>query len=61
MLKILVTGGNGFIGSHLCEKLLSEGYDTSILDIKFNENTNGVNCKKIQCDITNYESIKKIT
>ena len=59
MLKILVTGGNGFIGSHLCEELLSEGYDTSILDIKFNENTNGVNCKKIQCDITNYKSLKE--
>ena len=30
--KALVTGGAGFIGSHLCEKLLQEGSEISILD-----------------------------
>lgn len=34
--KILVTGGAGFIGSHLCERLLSEGYDVASLD-NFND------------------------
>ena len=32
MKKILVTGGCGFIGSHLVEKLLQEGWETVILD-----------------------------
>jgi UDP-glucuronate 4-epimerase len=31
-MRILVTGGAGFIGSHLVEKLLSVGHDMAILD-----------------------------
>lgn len=31
MSKILVTGANGFIGSHLCELLLDSGYDVKAL------------------------------
>lgn len=31
-MRVLVTGGAGFIGSHLCERLLSEGHDVLCLD-----------------------------
>ena len=31
-MRILVTGGAGFIGSHLCERLLREGHDVLCLD-----------------------------
>src|SRR5436853_324809 len=31
-MRILVTGGAGFIGSHLCERLVSEGNDVICLD-----------------------------
>jgi len=31
-MRILVTGGAGFIGSHLCERLLIEGHDVVCLD-----------------------------
>lgn len=35
MKKILVTGGAGFIGSHLCTRLLKEGNDVICLDNYF--------------------------
>ena len=33
--RILVTGGAGFLGSHLCERLLSDGHDVICLDNYF--------------------------
>ncbi|HVU17727.1 MAG TPA: UDP-glucuronic acid decarboxylase family protein [Candidatus Didemnitutus sp.] len=31
-MRILVTGGAGFLGSHLCERLITEGHDLVCLD-----------------------------
>ncbi len=31
-MRVLVTGGAGFIGSHICERLLKEGYEVICLD-----------------------------
>ncbi|MCF8453572.1 MAG: SDR family oxidoreductase [Pedobacter sp.] len=32
MSRILITGGAGFIGSHLCDRMLAEGHDVICLD-----------------------------
>ena len=31
-MKILITGGAGYIGSHTCVELLQAGYETVVLD-----------------------------
>jgi UDP-glucuronate decarboxylase len=35
MKKILVTGGAGFLGSHLCDRLIAQGHDVICLDSFF--------------------------
>ncbi len=41
-MRILITGGGGFIGSHLCERLLSEGHDIVCLDNFFTGNKGNI-------------------
>ncbi len=38
--NILVTGGLGYIGSHLCVKLLEKNYNVSIIDDLSNSKIN---------------------
>ena len=34
-MRVLATGGAGFLGSHLCDRLLADGHETIALDNLF--------------------------
>jgi UDP-glucuronate decarboxylase len=40
--RILVTGGAGFLGSHLCERLLNEGHDVLCVDNYYTGNKDNI-------------------
>jgi UDP-glucuronate decarboxylase len=42
MKKILVTGGAGFLGSHLCERLVNEGHHVLCVDNYFTGSKNNI-------------------
>jgi UDP-glucuronate decarboxylase len=57
--RILVTGGAGFLGSHLCERMVNDGHDVICLDNFFTSQKNNVahllgrpNFELIRHDIT---------
>jgi len=50
-MKILVTGGTGFIGSHLVDKLIDEGHEVIVLDINLNVDQKNPKATYIMADI----------
>jgi nucleoside-diphosphate-sugar epimerase len=59
--KVLITGANGFIGSHLCEFLLNTGYEIRALVRKTSnlDNISHLNLELCYGDITNIDSLEK--
>lgn len=61
-LKILVTGGNGFIGSHLAQDLFQAGYFVRVVDIKPNPYMNYQFCSEnILTDLRSKEQALKLS
>ena len=68
-MKILVTGGAGYIGSHTCVELLNAGYEVVVVDNYYNsvpevlnrvEKITGKSLVKYECDIRDREGLEKL-
>jgi len=63
--KVAVTGGAGFIGSHLVDRLLGEGHDILVLDNfstgrveNLSAHIDNNKLQVIEVDIANFQDIK---
>ena len=68
-MKILVTGGAGYIGSHTCVQLLEAGHDIVVLDnldnsceksLEVVKKLTGKDFKFYKVDLLNYEDVEKV-
>ena len=64
-MRVLVTGGAGFLGSHLCDRLLAEGHDVIAMDNLITGSTDNIahlagnrRFQFIHHDVTEYIYIK---
>ena len=68
-MKILVTGGTGYIGSHTCVELLDAGYEVVIIDnlsnskkevVDYIEKITNKKVKFYEEDVQNKDALRKI-
>ncbi|WP_191561453.1 UDP-glucose 4-epimerase GalE [Metabacillus idriensis] len=68
-MKILVTGGAGYIGSHICVELLDAGYDIVVVDNFCNSHPEAIDRVKLitgkdfvsyDCDLGHKEEVEKV-
>jgi len=64
-MRILITGGAGFLGSHLCDRMLAEGHDVVAMDNLITGNTDNIDhlagnkhFKFIEHNVTDYIYLK---
>ena len=60
-MRVLITGGAGFLGSHLCDKFLAEGHEVIAMDNLITGNTQNIEHLAgneqflfVKHDVTNY-------
>ena len=54
-MKVLVTGGAGFIGSHICDKLIELNYQVVCVDNLSNGSVHNINHLKSNANFKFYE------
>jgi dTDP-glucose 4,6-dehydratase len=55
LAKVLVTGGRGFIGSHLVKELMSRGHEVWVCDLMHCDAENYV-----RCDVSKYRQVERL-
>ncbi|MCB0851244.1 MAG: NAD-dependent epimerase/dehydratase family protein, partial [Bacteroidetes bacterium] len=63
--KVLITGGAGFLGSHLCDRFLKEGYEVVAMDNLITGNLANIShlfgvdgFTYVKHDVTNYTYVE---
>lgn len=61
-MKVLVTGGAGFIGSHIVDHLIIDHYEVSVVDNLSTGKVENLNASAVfyQVDILDYKNLKKV-
>jgi UDP-glucose 4-epimerase len=62
MIRVLVTGGFGFIGTHLVHSLVDKDYDVCIFDSLLSGNKGsvaGLGCSAMQHTVCNYDAVRR--
>ncbi|MAG02202.1 UDP-glucose 4-epimerase [Candidatus Pacearchaeota archaeon] len=59
-MKVLVTGGSGFIGSHVADRLVDNGYEVVVIDVRDYDWDNKDRIRFIECDVCDNEKLNDI-
>jgi dTDP-glucose 4,6-dehydratase len=56
-MKHIIFGGDGFVGRHLAQKLLSDGEEVIVADIVFDNRAFYNGATKVACDVTSQDAV----
>jgi nucleoside-diphosphate-sugar epimerase len=57
--KVLITGGNGFVGSHVADRLLARGNFVRLLDLNFDWHSADSSAERVVCDVLDYNGLRR--